>query len=216
MPVDAASIDRVIAQEEAAQGSRSPLEGMGAYMVSLGQEYGIDPGVVLGIEMKENSLGTVPDAIVPYNNFGGNTCGASGITTSTGCTSAAGRSWDVFPTVQAGIEGIFQTLNSSTYRPPATSGSLGDVMNIYSPPYENPDFWPTFASVGQQLGETLGPSSPVYTGPGTGIGAAAASAAGGANYAALQQVMAQYGQGLKRAGIGIGAVALLMLGAIAL
>lgn len=173
-------INAYIASVEASHGRSSPLHNMGETFVSLQSKYGVNAAVVVGTVQKENQFGTVDDAIAntQYYNFGGNTCGAVGVTTSTGCVTTAGRSWDTFPNAAAGLEGVFQTLNASLYR--ATDGTLGAVMNIYSPPFENPDFWPTFAAVGSALGVVLNQQTKVYSGAQTeGFGLPTPGAIGG-------------------------------------
>jgi len=152
-------INQFIAGQEGDHGSASPLHGMGEFFVAYQGVYGINAAVVAGTIQKECQFGTVPDAIANTRdyNFGGNKCGAVGVTVATGCDGQ----WMKYPNAKAGLEGIFQTLNAPLYR--STDGTLGAVMNIYSPPWDNPDFWPTFAMVGQRLGVALNQSTKVYT-----------------------------------------------------
>lgn len=164
----AQAIDNLIQSSEMANGgNRSPLHGFGRYFLQFEAQYGVNAAVVCAISQRECQLGAAGnDAIVPYNNFGGNACGAVGVTTANGCVNAAGRSWNRYPSPLAGLEGIFQTLNDPLYR--NAGPSLSGVINIYSPPSENnySDLWSIFSQVGNALGETIGPDTNVYTASG--------------------------------------------------
>jgi len=156
------SVDRINARiqaSEQANNNISPLHGAGSAFIQYGQQYSINPGVVVAILQRESQLGsdgsTLPTTL---NNFGGITgtgnCGSQFITD---------RDWAKFCTADDGLEAVFSTLDGPIYR--GTGGALKDVMEIYSPASENnvADMWAIFGAVASDLAITLDPTTQVYS-----------------------------------------------------
>lgn len=206
----AEAINQRIAKSEAANGTTSKLHGKGDVFLRYGRQYGINPAVVVAISQRECQLGAAPnDVVSPLNNFGGNTCGAVGVTVASGCVFKVDREWNVYPTVDAGIEAMFQTLDAPLYR--ETGGALRDIMAIYSPPFENDwgSMWRIFAQVGQELGVPLNESTNIY-----GQGAPGQGSGGGLiDLSPLLDTLEDYGE---RAGYGALGVLLAGIGAVVL
>lgn len=163
----AAAINSRIATSEKANNRTSPLRGLGMDFIELGRQYGINPGIVCAILQRESQLGC-DGTILPAqcNNFSGITYGDG----NAKCEPANGihnRDWSRFSSPRKGLEGTFKLLNTSMYR--ATGGKLTDIMNLYSPAYENDwqAMFTTFAAVGSQLGIRINAETNIYTNAGT-------------------------------------------------
>lgn len=147
---------------EEANDRRSPLRGKGRLFLRLGKQYGINPAVVVAICQRECQLGADGSRLPEVNNFGGVSArwnrGADEI-------EHQERWWATWPTPEAGLEGIFLVLAEQRYRD--TDGTLGAVMTLYSPPFENDwtKLWPLFAAVGEALEVDLTPKTMVYQRP---------------------------------------------------
>jgi len=170
MPANWPTADKInarIARSESVNGRVSTLHGRGSSFVTYGELYGINPAVAVAIAQRECQLGADGSALPTVFNYGG-------ITDPTGKRGPCGRVWvrdrywARYCSVEQGIEGIFKVLDGKAYR--SSSGSVRDVMAIYSPPFEND--WnrllQIFSIVGTDLGVTLNSGTQVYlTAPGT-------------------------------------------------
>lgn len=155
----AGAIDNRIALSETQNGRASKLHGMGDTILGYGQEYGLNPAVVVAIMQRECQLGADGSLLpVGMNNFGGLTG-----TGPCGTQIAGGHSWKVFCSPAEGVEAIFAQLAGSAYT--NTDGTLRAVMNVFSPVDETdwPGLWATFAEVGNYLGVPLTRETLVYT-----------------------------------------------------
>ncbi len=157
------AINQRIEMSNAQNGRRSPLTGTGALFLRFGQQYGVHPGVVVAIMQRECQLGADGTILITWNNFAGLTSG-NGAYPGT-CGSRWGphdRQWQVYCTVEQGIEGVFKFLRKPIYT--ATGGNLSAIMEKYSPRSENdwPAMWNTFSAVGLQLGTPIGLDTNVY------------------------------------------------------
>lgn len=156
----AAAIDSRIAMSEQTNGRTSPLHNMGNTFISLGRQYGINPGVVCAILQRESQLGADGSYLpTQLNNFGGVTGDGP-----CGTRFYLDRNWAVYCSAAQGLEGVFQTLDGSLYR--NTGGAFQNIMQIYSPPFENDwaAMWQIFTTVGSQLGISLGADTNIYAG----------------------------------------------------
>lgn|SRR5690606_30139270 len=164
----AEGINRQISIAEKANGRQSPLHNMGADFIEFGNKYGINPGVVAAILQRESQMGA-DGSILPTqcDNFGGIT----GKGTAGYCTPASGihnREWAKFANPRDGLEQTFKLLDSQLYR--KTGGKLADIMQVYSPSYENnhDEIFLTFAAVGSNIGIEINRNTNIYKHGGTG------------------------------------------------
>ena len=160
----AEAINRRIAKSEQANLGTSRLHGKGDVFLQKGTQYNINPGIVVAISQRECQLGAAPnDFLPPLNNFGGNTAGSVTVPGQCGKKFVRDREWKVFCTVDDGIGGIFQNINTSVYA--SAKGNLGAIMLIYAPPGDgnnHDDIFRTFAQVGEDLGISITRESNIY------------------------------------------------------
>lgn len=166
MPVNwptAEAINRRITLSESVNGAAvSRLRGKGEAFIQYGNKYGINPGIVIAIAQRESQCGADGSFLPRYNNFGGIT-DPNKVRGTCGTVYYLDRLWANYCSAEQGIEGIFKVLDSKIYR--STDGTLSGVMQKYSPAFENDwnQMWTIFNAVGNQVGITLNPQTPVYT-----------------------------------------------------
>jgi hypothetical protein len=161
----AEAIDRRIELSETVNGGRiSRLHGRGTSFLHYGERYGINPAFAVAIAQKECQCGADGSLLPRYNNFGGIT-DPKGTRSTCGPITYNGRQWANYCKVEEGIEGIYKVLDQSIYR--NSGGTVAQVVDIYSPPYENSRevMLKIIATVGLQLGVTLNANTPVYLTP---------------------------------------------------
>lgn len=138
---------------------QSPLRGMGDDFMRFGEKYGINPGIVVAIMQRESQMGADGSHLpTVFNNYAGITAAAgSGV-------FYLDREWAVFHSPKAGLEGVFKLLNTDLYRD--TGGKLSDIMEKYSPAFENDwgAMFNTFRIVGDALGITINKDTNIYAG----------------------------------------------------
>jgi len=107
----------------------SPLINLASAYVGYGQQYNVNPVLVLAITQKETSLGTAGYANPPKYNVG-NIRGDSG--DGTGFNSYSGY--------QDGLKAIFELISGPLYLgPPSNDTTIAQVMRTYAPPSDNND-----------------------------------------------------------------------------
>lgn len=151
---------RIAKSEKANEGRKSLLHGKGESFIKYGEQYGINPAIVVAISQRECQLGADGSALPTVYNFGGITDpGGRG---PCGRVWVGDRYWAKYCTVEQGIEAMFKIIDGKTYR--KTDGTVRGVMTVYSPPFEND--WKRlleiFSIVGKDLGVTINSATPVY------------------------------------------------------
>lgn len=198
----AEKIDSWIAVAERSNQRQSPVHGMGETFVKLGEKYGVNPGVVVAIMQRESQMGA-DGSVLPSSRF----YNFSGIT-DPGGTFFGDRKWRVFGSPTEGLAGTFELLTKEPYK--STDGSLGAIMEHYSPRFENDwgDMWNIFHAVAKHLGITLEENTNIYSRDGN-TGAGDSGPWAGALIDALRTAG-------ERASFGILGIALLALGLVIL
>lgn len=109
---------------------------------------------------RECQLGCDGSKLPKAHNYGGIT-DPDGKRGTCGRLFYIDRYWASFCTAQQGVEGVFKVLNQRNYRSQKT---LGGIMELYSPPYENDwsQMFSIFATVGDQLDVRLARDTKVY------------------------------------------------------
>lgn len=171
----AAAINMQIAKAaEVNPGKPNPLSGYGNKFVQWGHTYGINPGIIAAISQRECQLGCDGSRLpTEANNFGGHTTSRTGAGPC-GSIAAADRLWKQYCNVDEGAEALFKWFDDPFYR--NLGNRLVDVMQEYSPPFENPwtgytdsngqyvrSIWEIFARVGESLGISITKESIFYT-----------------------------------------------------
>lgn len=159
-PTPSAINDR-IALSARVNGTHSRLEGFGELIYKLGLRYGINPAIVVAIMQRECQCAADGSVLPTHNNFGGIT-DPNNVRGTCGRLFHIDRYWANYCSVGDGIEGIYKVLSQPNYRKP--NATLGDIMELYSPPFENDwtAMFSIFSAVGKQLGVTLLPTTKVY------------------------------------------------------
>lgn len=196
MPITAESINTFIQRKETENGRTSIVHGLGQDFIDLGDMYGVDYGIAVGMLALESQMGTDESWLHRlWNNLGGNTCSGPGDLSegAIGCEQCIDghcfdRYYKVFKDGRAAIEGYYQNVSSDMYRnahencSPCEAGSFWCVRELYAPSFENDaeSYYQTVKAVYAEIGGgDLDKCKSFYTGPGSGVAHGPVSEGGG-------------------------------------
>lgn len=134
-----AAIKQELQNAANAEGCGTPLTGTEKKFIEFGSKYGINPGFVVALSWRECVLGGDCSVNPTYNNFGGIKCRNESCQPPICCPgechqitdSTGGNCWSQWPTPEAGLEGIFELLNTEGYR--ATGGTVAAIWDRWAP-----------------------------------------------------------------------------------